>query len=325
MLKGLSLENLFAQSGTFSPFDDDYLSSLKGAGIQLVRLPFRLNGQPAWTPAMIAYHAAFARTLIGHGFQVIGLLEPDLVAWTQAVWDGEDERAFLTKAIDFAEVARSLIGAVPQIAYWEVWNEPNSYKKDDHGNRSGGTYIKAERLYTLLSYTTNLLWRAKPGVRVITGGLFAHSIGGRYTVDNAGAAYLARLYGQRPKGAIQVPWNDVGLHLYPDQGGLTSPSIVDQYLGWIEGTIRAHHPAKSGARIHLTEVAWDSSAVGEHKQAANLTTVFNEARGHMTVASCCWHQLRDQSKAGPQRWGLCHDWGGPKAAYAAYTEQPPGA
>jgi hypothetical protein len=144
----------------------------------------------------------------------------------------------------------------------------------------------------------------------------------------SGAAYLCDVYvmGQGeagwPRGAS--PLDAVGLHLYVDQGGVTSSTKLAAYLQEIRAAYTAYEGAGTPKRIEMTEGGWTEVFVDATTQAANVRILYDTLRATSYVGRGYWFGIQDIPEAGLY-YGLVDGDGRPKPAFVAYQQATTGS
>lgn len=171
----------------------EQLPLMRQAGAGWVRINFRLgNCYANWTSpgcngrtALQAYDDVVNRA-VALNLQVLGLISNESWPGDQGQWlannaevvGGNGDNAY---AQTFAVSAAGVLGAhfKTRIAWWEVWNEPNSWTfRDGSGNPAGGTFLYPSNYAWLLRRSHGALKAARADAVVVTGGLLAHDQGG---------------------------------------------------------------------------------------------------------------------------------------------------
>jgi hypothetical protein len=143
----------------------------------------------------------------------------------------------------------------------------------------------------------------------------------------SGAAYLCDVYvmGQGeagwPRGA--APLDHVGLHLYVDQGGVTSRAKLTAYLEEIRSVMTAYEGSTTPKRIEMTEGGWTNDFVDAATQAANVRILYDTLRGTSYVGRGYWFAVQDIPEAGLY-YGLYDGDGRPKSSVTAYQQATTG-
>ncbi|HOG47829.1 MAG TPA: hypothetical protein PLJ35_06565 [Anaerolineae bacterium] len=291
------------------------LPLMREAGAAWVRINLRLGAcyQDWTTPgcdgrtALDAYDEVLAEAE-AQGLQVLALLSNETWHGQQAAWsagsaeaaggDGSNDylRAYVAAA---ATLAERLAG---RVTAWELWNEPNAWTE---APARGGTFMYPSNWAWLLQHAGATLRGAG---QLISGGLFAHDIGGSRTTA---ADYV------RAAAAAGRPelWSldGVGYHLYIEQGRPAGAATVAGYLSDVRRVCQAHGLPPA---LHVTEFAWRSDAVSEALQARNLEVAYETFRRAGAVVRGYWGATQDLP--GGPAWGLLRADGSAKPAYDAY-------
>jgi hypothetical protein len=143
----------------------------------------------------------------------------------------------------------------------------------------------------------------------------------------SGAAYLCDVYvmGRYEAGwsPAATPLDHVGLHLYVDQGGLTSRAKLMQYLEEIRATYVANEGGSTPKRIEMTEGGWTESFVDRATQAQNVRILYDALRSTPYVGRAYWFAVQDIPEAGLY-YGLYDGGGQPKPSLTAYQQAATG-
>jgi len=279
-----------------------------------VRFELRVGALPDWTGDLIGRYAAITRQLTGAGITPIGLIYADAVPGAKQVdWNasnaetagGTGENPFTLR---FADLARRLADALPDITLWEIWNEPNAWRQHNGSAYSGGSFIYPSNFAALLIRVGAAIKGVRPTATIITGGLLSHNNHGVLNTQNSGADYLQDLYTALKRlGAGPLPFDAIGQHLYVDQPGQADPGHSWQYISHLQA-IAQRNEGGVGRPLYITEAAWTTTAVSPEVQAANLRTLYEVCGRDDRVAAVCWFQVRD-NPPGNQYFGVCApDW-----------------
>lgn len=326
MMKGFALNWVVTNDGRAPLFGPRDLAILQELGARTVRFELRLGAVPDWTDDLIGRYAGIVRQMAGAGIALIGLIYADAVPQArQADWNannretgsGSGDNPFCRR---FAEIARRLAGALPEITHWEIWNEPNAWRQHSGNAYSGGSFIYPSNYAALLAQTSAAIKAVQPTSTIITGGLLSHNNHGVLNTQNSGADYLRDLYQALPNAATGVPFDAIGQHLYLDQPGQADPAHLWQYVSQMQA-VAQRQEGGTGRPLYITEAAWTTTAVQPDLQAANLRTLFEVCGRDEHIAAVCWFQVRD-NPPGKQFFGVCApDWS-PKPAFAAFQTIP---
>jgi len=225
---------------------DAVADRLAQSGAGWVRLNFRLGPHPSDTPAFYAAYDTIVNRLRSRGLQIVGLLCNEGWPGSQADWQannwentgGDGYNAYIDQfGYAFARMAAHWQG---QIKHWEIWNEPDCWSSNPTpGVYEGCSYIYPSNFAAMLTHChSQVRYYNNIPVQVISGGLFAHDIGG-FTWSGSGAQYLDSTYnvGINHTGKFawtmaaygSYPLDGVGHHIYINQGGAVSASWFGTY------------------------------------------------------------------------------------------------
>ena len=242
----------------------------------------------------------------------------------------------------------------PLVDAWEVWNEPNAWTSNPApGVFQGSSYIYPSNFAWLLKRSKEAIKAARPGGVVISGGLFAHDPGGaampvsengmtRRAVKRgdqpgarrpatasvsctssvpSGADYLCLTYqmGISKAGwqAGSYPFDQVGQHLYVDQGRTTSSTKLKSHLQDLRNAYVAYEGSTTAKKTHVTEVGWATPPVSASVQSQNLKTAYTTFRRTSYVGRAYWFNVQDIPEGGLY-FGLVDSNGVNKAAFKTY-------
>jgi hypothetical protein len=146
----------------------------------------------------------------------------------------------------------------------------------------------------------------------------------------SGADYLCQTY---QMGIAKARWNrssgpfdQIGQHLYVDQGGPTSAGKISRYLQDVRQTYLAFEGRTTGKRTEITEFGWNTYNLSpletaEAVQADNLRIAYVNFRGTSYVRRAFWFRTQDLPWDGHGLMGF--EWDGPaqpKPAMMAYQQ-----
>jgi hypothetical protein len=94
-------------------------------------------------------------------------------------------------------------------------------------------------------------------------------------------------------GLVQGPFDQVGQHLYIDQGSATTRQKISTYLNEIRTVYTQFEGPNTAKRTTLTEFGWATSAVSEAVQADNLELAFTTLRDTAYVVRGYWYRTQD--------------------------------
>jgi hypothetical protein len=293
---------------------------MKATGAGWVRLNFRLGPWSSDTAAFYSAYDTIVNRLRARGLQVVGLMSNESWPggqsdWTANNWEntgGDGYNSYIDQfGYAFGRMASHWQG---KIRYWEVWNEPNCWNDNPApGVYTGGSFIYPSNFAALLTHChSQVHYYSSLDVKVISGGLFGHDIGG-FGQGPAGATYLNDTYnvGINHTGKFawamgaygQYPLDAVGQHLYLNQGGNVSTSWFATYLDYVHNVVTAWEGAGSPKKTWITEFGWTTNEVNETIQSNNLNAAYNVLKGKSYVASGIWFNL-DDNPPGNGYYGL---------------------
>lgn len=310
--------------------DDALAADIAGAGCRAVRVNFRIDGHATWTPQHLAKYDAIIAAARARNLQVLGIIAYESLPGTQAQWNENYNTTGLNPYVyAFAETAWLLINRYKDdVKLFEIWNEPNCWSVPPGSNPlNAGCYYIWPRIYANIlaeTYKRCLVgggadFFEQQGIALVTGGLFAHDIGGG--VNSAMPDYMNTVYGQSDiwnafelHSGRRYPWDYFGYHFYIQQGEALLTSRLAAYFqnvrfwkSWYGDT----------TPIMVTEFGWNTQAVSAALQAENLTTTYDWLRAQPDVVAAYWYQWND----GDGGWGLTYSLGNPKLAYYAFAAQ----
>ncbi|WP_432797540.1 hypothetical protein [Poriferisphaera sp. WC338] len=307
------------------------------AGVRSVRINFRLDGKERWTPGLLKMYDKVVRNARSAGMEILGVWSNETTYGGQWWWNevGKGERNDYVKK--FAQNASMLAGRYRKvIKTWEVWNEPGAWTEADFRDdpqHAGGTYILPGVWAEMLVETELALRQSrrgdlimKEGLRLVTGGLFAHDLGGG---RKTGAAYLREVYEQadtweRYRTAIMkmygegserwYPWDVVGYHFYIDQSGALDEEKLRFYFKEVIDVLRAY---EDKSKLLVTEFGWQTQGNSERVQAENMQIAYAVLEEEDSVTEVYWYQWQDEPD---HQWGITTRDGKKKASYTIFRE-----
>ncbi|MCB9850712.1 MAG: PKD domain-containing protein [Phycisphaerales bacterium] len=171
-------------------------------------------------------------------------------------------------------------------------------------------------------------------VSLVSGGLFAHDIGG--TNPGSATAYAHDTYNQtdiwnafassplNPTGR-QYPWDYFGYHFYLNGGQAVSLTELNAYFNQNasghsnDGIRREQTNHGDTSPILVTEFGWTTEGVGDQLKADNLRDTYNWLRTQSFVTSGMWYQYNSGDPNG--NWGLTNGIGNYQAAWYEFAAQ----
>ncbi|HSQ66545.1 MAG TPA: glycosyl hydrolase [Polyangiaceae bacterium] len=307
-----------------------YASAIDSAGIGGFRMAFRIDTQASWSQALFDQYDALLAVAKAHNLEVLGIVLYESTppsAGGQAQWnsgyDSSGMNAYVQAFVDTAKILMSRYG--DQIKYWEIWNEPNAWTNPSYANdptNAGGTYILPLVYAKMLAetYVQNRSILTSKGLHLVTGGLFAHDIGGSFS---PATSYAQEVYSNGVWGWMQTnegrryPWDGFCYHLYIDQGSATSSSHILQYLDAIQ---QLKVQQSDSVPLWITEFGWQAPQnMSLSQQASNLDIALGAFESRGDVARTFVFKLDDYAD-----WGIFNaDWT-PKPAVATYLAHDQG-
>jgi hypothetical protein len=114
----------------------------------------------------------------------------------------------------------------------------------------------------------------------------------------SGADYLCQTYlmgRARAQWRNSGPFDQIGQHLYIDQGGPTSAAKVAQFLSDVRQTYVAFEGSATAKKTEITEFGWNTLSTGitQPVQAQNLTTAYSTYRTTPYVRRAFWFRTQD--------------------------------
>jgi MYXO-CTERM domain-containing protein len=303
--------------------DAAYAGRISASGAHAVRINFRLDGASSWDAAKLAQYDGIVDAAIAAGLDPLGLVAYEAATGTQSDWNDDPGGDGFNAYVDgFANTTKLLIAHYQgKVARWEIWNEPNCWSNPSYATdpqNAGCTYVLPRVFAKMLAET---YVRSAPilqaGVSLVSGGIFAHDIGGSYS---PGTDYLGELYAQgvwdwmAANEGRRYAWDALGYHLYVDQGVSTDGSKITSYLDDVRSLAMGQGDA---APFSVTEIGWTTASVSPDVQAANLTTAMGLLAARSDVAAVHWFSYED-APAASLYFGLTDGQGNAKPSLAAW-------
>ncbi|QQE12510.1 hypothetical protein JD969_03295 [Planctomycetota bacterium] len=279
---------------------------IASTGTRAIRINFRLDGHETWTPALLKKYDVIIRTAKSARFEILGLVCNEATAGGQKAWNDTSKGANNKFVNDFAANTALLAERYKhQIKTWEIWNEPDAWDNNKfrtQPQKAGLTYILPEVLAHMLVETNLALRNTKSGdlikdhdIKFVTGGLFAHDIGGSFSTS---APYLQELYNQsaifndfKNKTGKAYPWDMLGYHFYIDQGKQLDAKKLGKYLNEITKTARKNNDPSN---MLITEFGWHTDAISQDMQSTNLAITYNVLSKRKDIVGTYWYQWIDE-------------------------------
>ena len=220
-----------------------------------------------------------------------------------------------------------------KIAYWEIWNEPNTWtERDERGQPKGGSFTYPSNFAWALTRAYEAIKTARPDAVVISGGLFGHDLEGEAllfarsdcpTGVGSGGDYLCATYemglahaGWQPG---EYPFDHVGQHIYVDVGSVTSEEKLRFYLDDLRDVYLSYEGSETTKTTYVTEFGWSTAHVSPEVQADNLLIAFDTFRQVGYVARAYWFHVQDVPEA-DLYYGLADSSGRKKRAFTVYQD-----
>jgi hypothetical protein len=315
---------------------EPYANAIDQAGPGAMRFGFRIDTQQTWNDALLSQYDALVEKAREHGIDLLGIVLYESTTLGQADWnndpDGDGMNAYVQTFVDTIKMLMMRYGDT--IKHWEIWNEPNCWSNSNYRNdpQHAGCYYILPRVYAKLLAETFVQAHdviAQKNLHLVTGGLFAHDIGGGFS---PASDYMTEVYQQGPWDWMQAhygrryPWDAFGYHIYIDQGGATSAAHLSQYLDAIAAT---RQQFGDSAPIWMTEFGWETDRVSEAQQASNLDTALGVFEGRGEIERYFFFKVDDYAHFGIYR----SDWSAKPAvgvlqshtANCVRTPRPPDA
>lgn len=310
------------------PIDDEgnilltssVIKRMAESGAVWVRVNFRLGPYNADTPQFYSTYDKIINNLQSQGLQVIGLASNESWPGSQRDWTannfentGKDGYNNYIDQFGYAltRMAKHYEG---KIAYWEVWNEPNTYSSNPSaGVYQGGTFIYPSNFAAMLAHVySQINLYNHINVKLISGGLFGHNMGG-LNPASSGESYLNSAYDMGINKTGKFAWSKatigtypldaVGQHLYLDQGRSLDALGFGSYLDNIHKVVTRWEGATSPKKTWITEFGWDNKSVNESVQSDNLSSALTVINSKNYIAGAVWFQL-DDNPYNDMRYGL---------------------
>ena len=314
-------------------FTDSLAADIAATGCQFVRINFRLDGNPSWTEPHLTKYDTIITNARNHNLQVLGLICYEAVDGGQADWnENYDTTGMNGYIVDFAATAYMLINRYKSdIKHFELWNEPDCWSVPPESNplEPGCFYIWPANYANLLAETYKKCIQeggsdffSANGIALVTGGLFAHDIGGSFSTSRP---YMTNVYDQasvwdafeldpnNPTGR-RYPWDYFGYHFYLNQGEPVSTTELAAYFNDIRAMKSIYNDATD---FLVTEFGWNTQSVSEQRQADNLAASYDWMRTQGDIRSAHWYCWAD---GGGAEWGLVAG-GVPKLSYYEFVNQ----
>ena len=316
---------------------DAMADRLAQSGAGWVRINFRLGPHLTDTASFYTAYDTIVNRLRSRGLQIVGLMSNESwrgsqSAWTANNWENTGGDGYNTYIDQYGYAFGRMVSRWQgSIRYWEVWNEPNAWTSNPSpGVYTGGTYIYPSNFAAMLTHChSQVHYYSNLDVKIISGGVFGHDIGG-FNTGSAGADYLNATYdaGINRTGKFgwtmatygSYPLDAIGQHIYINQGGSVNTTWFGTYLDYLHNVLTAWEGAGSAKKTWLTEFGWRTDAVSETVQSNNLNASYNVIKGKAYVAGGIWFQL-DDNPPGAMYYGIFRSDLTKKASWTKFNTQ----
>jgi hypothetical protein len=306
-------------------------SDIAATGTNALRINFRLDGNPTWNTTLLGKYDQIIANASNAGLEVLGLWSNETVSAGQSVWNDDPTGTGMNGYVSsFAQNALLLADRYKNtIKTWEVTNEPNAWATANPAYSDpktvGGTYILPSVYANILSetYKELNLYNGKSilddnGIRLMTGGLLAHDIGGGFSTA---MPYMQQVYDQSAVwSAFQAdtgrayPWDLFGYHFYISQGSPVSTTQLQNYFNNVRST-----QAANGDSSNMSVTEWGWQTVGTNTQELqrdNMATGYDFMESKSYIESTYWYQWLDEPAG---NWGVNTLAGTPKLSYDEFV------
>lgn len=297
-------------------------------GTRSLRVNFRLDSSAtSWNATQLAMYDQVVANARNAGLEILGLFSNETVAGGQAAWNNDPDNDGLNAYVSqYASTAQFLVNRYGNdIQKWELWNEPNAWTNPNYANdpqNAGGSYILPRVYARMLSETYRALDAAAlvgpQGAKLMSGGLFAHDIGGSFSTA---MDYMQQVYNQNGVwNAMQAdfgrryPWDEFGYHFYISQGSVVQTSQLASYFN----AVRAGQASNSDpANVAVTEFGWQTVGTNTQElQRDNMATAYDYLESRPYVTGTYWYQWIDEPGGA---WGLVDGVEQPKLSYHEFV------
>jgi hypothetical protein len=307
-------------------------SDIAATGTNALRVNFRLDGNATWNATLLNKYDQIIANATNAGLEVLGLWSNETVAAGQDVWNNDPSGTGMNSYVNsFAQNALLLADRYKNtIKTWEVTNEPNAWAINPATNDPrfvGGTYILPSvyanilaETYKQLNYYDGRSILDDNGIRLMTGGLLAHDIGGGFSTA---MPYMQEVYNQNQvwnafesATGRDYAWDLFGYHFYISQGSLLSSSQLNNYFNAVRNTQAANGDASD---ISVTEWGWQTVGTNTQElQRDNMATGYDLMESKPYIESTYWYQWLDEPAG---NWGVNSISGVPKLSHAEFTDR----
>lgn len=251
------------------------LDDLNYLGIDWIRIDFGWdNIQPKNAKSFSwASHDRLVRMASQHDLKVLGILtytpdwarEPGCNAITPN--PGVRPKCAPKVAADFARFAGAAAKRYPQVAAWEIWNEPNAagfWRQILPGNRIG---VDPAAYAKLTNLAAAAIKKQSPHTRVVTGGL-SHIVSTEGAEGMQTVEFLKAVLPSLDKSII----NGIGMHPYTAPASPISPEDWNAYYTLTDG------PDNSNVRSVMQAAGWGNKIVWSTEFGATTKGIRQQAR-----------------------------------------------
>ena len=311
-------------------------SDIAATGTNALRVNFRIDvqdGHTGWDSSLLNQYDQIIQNATNAGLEVLGLWSNETVYANQATWNDDPSGTGLNGYVtDFANNALLLADRYKDtIKVWEVTNEPNAWASADPNNPAndprfvGGTYILPQvyanilaETYKTLNHYDNRSILDDNGIRLMTGGLLAHDIGGSFSTA---MPYMQQVYNQdhvwdafKTDTGRDYAWDLFGYHFYISQGSLVSTTQLQNYFNNVRSVQAANGDTTD---VSVTEWGWQTVGTNTQElQRDNMATAYDFMESQAYIESTYWYQWLDEPAG---NWGVNSISGTPKLSHAEFT------
>jgi hypothetical protein len=311
-------------------FTKEKAAAIAATGCRAVRINFRLDGHGSWDADLLSQYDTVIQHARNNHLVVLGLICNEARPVGQAHYNDDPDGDGLNAYVhDFAATALLLVDRYKSdIKRWEIWNEPGAWTNPNWANdprNAGGTYILPAVYANLLAETYKQLNHyngrtilTTHGIKLVSGGLFAHDIGGSFST---GMDYMLRVYDQtavwdalEAATGRRYPWDYFGYHFYLNAGEPVSTQEIGDYLN----DVRTGQAARGDhSPLLITEFGWTTAGPSESLQRDNMRETYTFLESRPFIAGTYWYQWQDESPT--VKYGLLRADGTLKPAYDEFV------